>query len=325
MKILIIGGTGTISGAVTRLLVKLGHDVTLLNRGSVPPNDGVSSIICDINDEVATACAIKNKYYDCVAQFVLFTPDNARRDIRLFDGKCGQYVFISSASAYRKPPQEDIITEDVPLCNPFWEYSQNKADCEKVFFDAYRDTGFPVTVIRPSHTYDERRLPVAIRPKSAGAVLNRIIHGKPLIVHDFGDSLWTLTHSDDFAKGFVGVCSNTSCIGQAYHITSDEVLTWNEIYTIIADAANGIYNPCYIGLDELIRSAPELIGTLKGDKANNTVFDNSKIKAAVPDFCCSIPFAEGAKAAVANIIASGEAFCADEQFDLWSDRLCLSL
>jgi nucleoside-diphosphate-sugar epimerase len=296
MRILFIGGTGLISTACTQLALARDHDVWLLNRGqraSTPA--GARSITVDLHDERATAAALSDRTWDVVANFIAFTPEDVERDLRLFRGKTAQYLFISSASAYQRPATSPFVTESTPLANPFWDYSRQKIACEDRLMRALRDEGFPITVVRPSLTFGDTQIPIAVNSwqKSYTAV-DRLRRGRPLIVPGDGGSLWTITHNSDFAKGFVGLLGHTQAIGHAFHITSDEVLTWDQIYRTVAAAA-GVAEPklVHIASDFLAVCVPELTGSLIGDKATSVVFDNSKIKRFVPDFVATTRFAEG--------------------------------
>ncbi|MCL2047903.1 MAG: SDR family oxidoreductase [Defluviitaleaceae bacterium] len=318
MKVLFIGGTGRISASITQLCVKMGFDVYLLNRGKRVAGgiEGATHLSGDINDEAQVAALLKGQNFDVVANFINFVPEHVERDIRLFSGITGQYIFISSASAYQKPPSNYLIRESTPLCNPFWEYSRNKIACEERLIDEYRTNGFPITIVRPSHTYDKTAVPVAVHGKNGPwQVLQRMREGKPVIVHGDGTSLWTLTHSRDFAKGFVGLLGNIHAIGEAVHITSDEVLTWNQIYKLIARELHVEPQIFYVPTDVLVAADPELRGTLWGDKAHSVVFDNSKIKALVPGFNADIRFDVGVRESVANFLATPELQRGDLEFE----------
>jgi nucleoside-diphosphate-sugar epimerase len=324
MKALFIGGTGTISEAVTKLAVSSGASITLLNRGNHPElaADGVEQITADINDENAVKAILGDRKFDVVANFVAFVPEHVERDIRLFSGKTGQYIFISSASAYQKPLANYLITEGTPLCNPYWQYSRDKIACENILMAAYRATGFPVTMIRPSHTYGEKNIPVSVHGKKGSwQVVDRILHGKPVIVHGDGLSLWTFTHSSDFAKGFLGLMNNPHAIGEAVHITSDESVTWNCAFASIGKALGTVPNLVHIPSEFLSAFNPELLGNLIGDKANSVVFDNSKIKRLVPNFCASVRFDQGVKQSIDYVTAHPSLQVSDPDFDAWSDRV----
>jgi len=292
MKVLFIGGTGTISSAVTALAVEKGVELWHLNRGQSAPFPvpaAVQTIRADIRNPEETAAALKEQQWDCVVNWITFTPEQAEAEIDLFRGKTGQYIFISSASAYQTPPASPVITEETPLNNPFWEYSRNKAVCEKLLLGA---ADFPVTVVRPSHTYSN------VIPTGAGAwdysVVRRLKAGGPAVIHDDGLSRWTVTHARDFAKGFVGLLGREETIGEAFHITSDEALTWNQIYATIAEVFDCEPNFIHIPSDFIAEIDPEFSGpSLLGDKAHPGVFDNSKIKRFVPEFEATISFREG--------------------------------
>ncbi len=325
MKILFIGGTGTISMAITRLLASRGEELYLLNRGSRNTElpEGVKVISCDINDEAAAAKALEGMSFDSVCDFIGFVPSQLERDYRLFKGKTKQFMYISSASAYLKPPKGYVITEETPLENPYWEYSRNKKACEEFLFSKYRQEGFPVTVIRPSHTYDERSVPLGVHgSKGSWQMVKRIMDGKPVIIHGDGSSLWTITHNSDFAKGFVGLIGNPGAVGQAIHITTDESVSWNEIYRAIADALGVELKPYYVPSSMLAElSDQDFTGSLIGDKTNSVVFDNSKLKSLVPGFKAEISAEEGIKKTVRNILAHPELQQEDPEFDAWCDKL----
>jgi nucleoside-diphosphate-sugar epimerase len=325
MKILLIGGTGTISMAVTKLLAEQGHDVILLNRGSRNSNipENVRTIQCDISDEKAAAEKLKDMSFDCVGQFIGFVPAQVERDIRLFSGKTKQYIYISSASAYQKPLSDCVITESTPLSNPHWQYSRDKIACEELLIKNYRGNGFPVTIVRPSHTYDERSVPLGVHgDKGSWQVVKRIMEGKPVIIHGDGSSLWTITHNSDFAKAYAGLVGNIHAIGQAFHITSDESVTWDQIYSIIADELGVELKACHVPSDWLCDIGPyDFEGTLIGDKANTVIFDNSKIKRAVPDFVATVRADQGIRATVRYILAHKDCQNDDEEFDRWCDKV----
>ena len=325
MKILFIGGTGTISMAITRLLAKQGHELYLLNRGNrnehLPEN--VRTIIADISDEEETAKKLKGMSFDCVGEFIGFVPSQLERDYRLFKDKTKQFIYISSASAYQKPPTSYVITEETPLENPYWEYSRNKKACEEYLMERYRKDGFPVTIVRPSHTYDERSVPLGVHGNGGSwQVVKRLKEGKPVIIHGDGSSLWTITHNSDFAKAYVGLIGNPKAIGEAFHITSDESVSWNEIYKAIADALGVELKPYYVSSQTLAdMSDYDFLGSLIGDKANSVVFDNSKVKALVPDFKAEVSAQEGIRRTVEHILAHPEYQNDDEEFDQWCDKV----
>lgn len=328
MKALFIGGTGTISTDVVALAQQRGWEITLLNRGSKKLPEGMRSILADIHDEKAVAEAIGEEHYDVVAQFIAYTAEDVERDIRLFRNKTKQYIFISSASAYQKPLADYRITESTPLVNPYWHYSRNKIEAEEVLLAAYRTEGFPVTIVRPSHTYNGTKPPVCVHgAKGNWQILQRILDGKPVIIAGDGTSLWTLTHAADFAKGYVGLMANPHAIGNAFHITSDESMTWNQIYETIAGALGKPLNALHVTSDFLAKHGGnyDFRGELLGDKATTVVFDNSKIKRLVPDFVCTVSMAEGLRQSVHYMLAHPETQVADPEFDAWCDRVAASM
>jgi nucleoside-diphosphate-sugar epimerase len=296
MKVLFIGGTGNISLAVTQLAAARGIELTLLRRGQrtaeVP--EGVSTIVADIRDEAAVADALGYRHFDAVVDWVAFTPDQIERDIRLFRGRTSQFIFISSASAYQRPVGHYLITESTPLINPYWQYSRDKIACEERLMLAYRDEGFPITIVRPSLTYGNTQIVLAVNSwQKSWTAIDRMRKGKKVIVPGDGSSLWCITHNSDFAKGFVGLLGHRQAIGHAFHITSDEVMTWDQFYRITAEAAGVEAKIVHIASDFLGACNPDEIGSLTGDKASSVVFDNTKIKRFVPDYCATVPFARG--------------------------------
>lgn len=321
MKILFIGGTGNISSAVSRRVLTAGHELYVLNRGTRKIElDGARSLVADINDEAATAGVLKDQHFDVVANFIAFTAEDIERDLRLFGGKCGQYIFISSASAYQKPLGNPFITESTPLANPFWAYSRDKIACEERLMQAYREEAFPVTIIRPSLTYDTV-IPVAIGSWDDFTIIDRIRQGKPIISHGDGSSLWTITHSDDFAKGMLGLLGRQQAIGDSFHITSDEVLTWDQIYQSVMAAAGAETEIVHIPSDFIAKMVPWQEGNLHGDKAVSAIFDNSKIKRLVPDFCATIPFEQGIKRTVAWFEADPRRMRIDDATNVQMDNI----
>ena len=294
MKVLFIGGTGNISTAASRLALQRGMDLYHLNRGHTKVAlSGVKTILGDINkpDECAE---LANHHWDVVVNWIAFTPEDIDRDITLFKGKTKQYIFISSASCYQTPLSYPVITESTPLCNNLWDYSHEKIRCEDRLMQAYREEGFPITIVRPSLTYDTV-IPIAIGGFKEYTTADRILKGKEIIVHGDGTSLWTVTHSDDFAIGFVGLLGLTQAIGHAFHITSDEILSWNMIYKILADSLGREAKIVHIASDFICKIEPSFTGTLLADKAESVIFDNAKIKTFVPAFKAIIPFATGIK------------------------------
>lgn len=329
-KALFIGGTGTISTAITARVAAEGEwELTLLNRGSRPEAvpAGVKIIQADIADEADTARKLAGLEWDCVCDFIGFVPAQVERDWRLFRGKTKQYMYISSASAYQKPAVSPFITESTPLINPHWQYSRDKIACEEFLLEKYRTEGFPVTIIRPSHTYDNRRVPLAIHGKNGSwQVLRRMLDGKPVILHGDGTSQWTLTHNTDFAKGFCGLMGNAHALGNAFQITSDETLTWRQIYEIIADALGVEAKMYFVPSDFLDAVGPyDLEGELLGDKSWTVIFDNSKLKRAVPGFCATTRFDQGVRNTIENILAHPELQVPDPEFDAWCDRVIAAM
>ncbi len=313
MKILFIGGTGIISSACTRLCAARGDDVTLLNRGMThrPVPSHVENIICDMGSPNEVQTVLKDRQFDVAVDWICFHPNQAERDIRLFSGMASQFIFISSASAYETPPRRLPVTETTPLYNPVWQYSQDKIACETHFMDAWQKEEFPVTIVRPSHTYDQTLSPV----HGGYTVLKRLQEGKPVVVHGDGSSLWVLTHHEDFARGFCGLFGKSEAVGEAFHITSDEWLTWNQIFQSLAAAMNGEYNPVYIPSSVIAEHDPVWGDSLLGDKTHSMIFDNSKIKNLVPDFECRIPFRQGAKQIADWVLSDARHQVADSEFD----------
>ena len=324
MKALFIGGTGTISTAITKLASECGFELYLLNRGHhsevVPKN--VKIIEADIYDEADVREKLKGMTFDIVAQFIAFHVDALKRDVRLFEGKTKQYIFISSASAYQKPLSNPVITESTPLANPFWEYSRNKIACEEYLMEQYRNNGFPITIVRPSHTYGDYSVPVAIHGKNGSySVIDRIKKGKKIIVHGDGNTLWTLTHNTDFAKAFVGLMGNIHALGEALQITSDESLTWNQIYEIIGNALGVKPKLVHIPSETLGKANIDYVGGLLGDKAHTVLFDNSKIKRLVPEYKATVRFDQGVRRTLSYIEQHPEYQIADPEFDTWMDQM----
>lgn len=325
MKALFIGGTGTISSAITRQLLERGCELYLLNRGSrnegLPA--GVKVLQADINDEARVAALIEDLSFDVVADFIAFVPAQLERDYRLFSGKTKQFMYISSASAYQTPLSDYRITEGTPLSNPYWEYSRNKIACEEYLIKQYREQGFPITIVRPSHTYDERSIPLGVHgSKGTWQVAKRMLEGKPVIIHGDGTSLWTMTHNSDFAKGFIGLMGNIHAIGESIHITSDESVTWNQIYEIIADALGVKLNAVHVSSAFLDACSKEdFRGGLLGDKSNSVVFDNAKLKRLVPEFVATTRLDQGIKKTINYILEHPEYQKEDPEFDAWCDKV----
>ena len=330
MKALFIGGTGTISMAITRqLALNPEWELYLINRGSRTEElpDNVHVINGDINNESGISDKLGDMKFDTVCDFIGFVPSQLERDYRLFKGRTRQFMYISSASAYQKPLSDYKITEGTPLSNPYWEYSRNKIACEEYLMKMYRENGFPVTIIRPSHTYDERSIPLGVHgDKGSWQVVKRMLEGKPVIIHGDGTSLWTMTHNSDFAKAFIGLMGNIHAIGESYQITSDESLTWNQIYKAIADNLGVEFKPYYVPSDFLDAVGHyDFAGSLMGDKANSVVFDNSKLKRAVPSFTATVRFDEGIRRTIEYVLEHKELQQDDEEFDKWCDKVIAGL
>ena len=326
MKVLLIGGTGNISSAVTNMLRQQGHEVWLLNRGNkhheIP--EGVNQIVADINNEAEVDRLLGNQQYDAVCQFIGFQPEDVERDIRLFAQRTRQYVFISSASVYLKPAPHYLITEQTPVGNPYSPYARGKIACEQVLMKAHRQQAFPVTIVRPSHTYGPQMVPVGVRgPKGFWQVLRRMLDHKAVIIQGDGTSLWTMTWNEDFAQGFVGLLGNPQTIGETFHITSDETLTWNQIYQTIAEALGVELKPCHIASDQLCAAAPPSWGyeaNLLGDKSVSVVFDCTKLRQFVPSFRAVTPFSQGVRRSIDYVLSHPELQVEDPDFDTWCDR-----
>jgi nucleoside-diphosphate-sugar epimerase len=304
MKALFIGGTGLISSACSELAVARGLELYMLNRNQskkYPVPDGAHLLSGDVHGDLASLSRLLDGLrFDVVVDWIAYTPDDIERDIRLFSGKTSQFVFISSASAYQKPPKHYVITEGTPLENPFWEYSRNKIACEERLMREYRQRGFPVTIVRPSLTYGPSQIPLCVGSwQHPWTVIDRIKCGRKIIVPGDGTSLWVLTWNGDFARGFLGLLGRAQATGQAYHITSDEVLTWNQIYGEVGQALGLDLEIVHVPSDLIAAYDPDATGSLIGDKVNSTVFDNRKIKELVPEFVCNVSWAEGVRRAIA--------------------------
>ena len=304
MKVLFIGGTGLISSACSEMAVQQGMELFILNRGvstKYPVPEGANLLVGDVNqDESGVAVLLEDYHFDVVVDWIAFTPADIERDLRLFSGKTDQFVFISSASAYQKPSAHYIITEETPLENPFWQYSRDKIACEERLMQAYHQDGFPVTIIRPSLTYGPSQIPLCMGCwQHPYTLIERMQQGKKIIIPGDGTSLWVFTWNADFAKGFLGLFGKVGAVGEAFHITSDEVLTWNQAYEEVARALGVELDVVHIPSDLIAKYDDHALGSLIGDKANSAVFDNSKIKRFVPEFDCEVPWAEGVRRAIA--------------------------
>ena len=336
MKILFIGGTGTISMAISRRLLEQGHELYLINRGF--RNAGLAAqlpvtrewnrpkeILVDINDEEKAAKLLEGLEFDVAADFIAFRKEHLERDYRLLRGKTKQFVYISSASAYQKPLADYLITESTPLANPYWQYSRDKIEGEDYLMKLYREEGFPVTIVRPSHTFDERSVPLGLHGAGGSwQVLKRMLEGKPVIIHGDGTSLWTMTHNSDFAPGFTGLLGNPHALGQAVQIMSPESMTWNQIYQVIADAVGVKLNAVHISTEFLVAADGgryDFNGSLLGDKANTVVFDISKLKRLVPGFAPEKSMEQGLRETVQNVLKHPELQREDPEFDAWCDRV----
>jgi nucleoside-diphosphate-sugar epimerase len=316
MRVLFIGGTGNISSACTRRALEKNLEVIHLNRGTRPEKapQGVTTLRADIRNADEVRRALGGMRFDSVIQWLGYLPEHVEADIARFRDRTAQYVFISSASAYRKPLPHPVITESTPLGNPFWEYSQNKIACERLLERAWEDSRFPYTVVRPSHTYDDGWIPTCFGSRDY-TVARRILDGKEIVVPGDGQSLWTLTHASDFARGFIGLLGNPTAIGQAFHITSDEFLTWESIHQTIGLALGAGPRIVHVPSDFVARVCPERGKSLLGDKAHSAIFDNSKVKRYVPEFRATMPFAEGIRRSLAWLDAHAESKKVDAVID----------
>jgi len=329
-RALFIGGTGTISTAIVKRLVNdLDWEIWVLNRGNrnqVLPAE-VVSVVCDINDEEKVLQKLGDTTFDCVCEFIGFTLPQVERDYRLFSGKTRQYLYISSASAYHKPASGYVITEGTTLSNPYWQYSRDKIECEEFLMKKYREEGFPVTIVRPSHTYDERNIPLGVHGKNGyWQVIKRMLEGKPVIIQGDGSSLWTVTWNADFAIGYTGLMGNRHAIGEAFQITSDETLTWDQIYQTVADALGVTLQAYHVSTDFLCAVGDPLgfdyTGSLLGDKSVSVVFDNRKLKRVVPDMATNVRFDMGVRIALDYVLSHPEECqIEDPEFDQWCDRV----
>ena len=320
LRVLFIGGSGVISSACSRVAVESGIELFVLNRGRstnrpLPP--GVTMLRADIREPGSVRDEIKDLEFDSVVDWVAFTSGQVQADIDLFGGRTGQYVFISSASAYQTPPARMPVTESTPLRNPFWQYSRDKIACEVLLAGAYRDRGFPATIVRPSHTYDQTSVPF----DGKWTVPGRMLAGKPVIVHGDGTSLWTLTHHDDFARAFVPLLGHPRTLGEAFHITSDDVLTWNQIAQTLAAALGVTARLVHVPSDAIAAAEPDWGAGLLGDKAHSMVFDNAKLRRVVPGWHAVIPFEQGARQIVDWYLADPARQVTDAGLDAVMDKL----
>jgi nucleoside-diphosphate-sugar epimerase len=324
LKVLFIGGTGIISSACSRRVVATGADLTILNRGTTTTRalPAVAEVIhADIRDRASVQAALGTRTFDVVAEFIAFSPEHVQTDVDLFRDRVGHYVFISSASAYQTPPARLPIVESTPLRNPYWQYSRDKIACEELLVAAYRADGFPATIVRPSHTYDRTSVPLM----GGWTDIERMRRGQPVVVQGDGTSLWTLTHHDDFAKAFVGLLGHPQAVGDSFQITSDEVLTWNQIYNIMADAAGVQATLVHVASDTIAAHDAELGASLLGDRTHSVIFDNTKVKSLVPDYVAAIPFVAGAREIVEWYHADPRRRTVDAGFDALSDKLVAAI
>lgn len=324
MRALFIGGTGTISTAISQKLIRDGWDLTLINRGLHADSvSGARRWTLDIADEQAVREKLNGEKFDVAVDFICFSPEQAQRDIRLFNGITDQFIFISSASAYHKPPVSPVINEGTSLSNPYWQYSRQKAACERVFMEAFESDGFPVTIVRPSHTFCEKTLTVPIHGKyGAYQVLQRMKNGKSVLIPGDGNTLWAVMSSFDFANAFTGLMNNCHAVGEAVQITGEELLTWNQIMRIIADAADAEYRPCYVPTDILVQCERyDFEGALLGDKSNTVIFDNSKLHKLVPGYHETERFNISGKRSVRFMLEHPEYYTPDPEFDMFCDRI----
>ena len=326
MKILFIGGTGLISSACSELALQRGMDLHILNRGvtkNYPILAGAKYLTGDVRaDEAGVADLLASHHFDVVVDWIAFTPEDIQRDLRLFSSKTDQFVFISSASAYQKPPEHYIITEETPLVNPFWQYSRDKAACEELLMGAYRQDGFPVTIVRPSLTYGPSQLPLCTNSWGQPyTIIDRMKRGEKIVIPGDGTSLWVFTWNSDFAVGFLGLFGKEDAIGEAFHITSDEVLTWNQAYREVGRALGVELNIVHIASDLIAKYDEHALGSLIGDKVNSAVFDNSKIKRFVPEFNCRVSWTEGIRRTIAWFEAGPSRQTIDDDANLLWDRI----
>ena len=320
LRVLFIGGSGVISSACAREAVDSGIDLYVLNRGQTttrPLPTGVTQLRADVRSPASVRDAIGDLDFDSVVEWVAFTTEHVRSDIDLLRGRTGQYVFISSASAYQTPPARLPVTESTPLRNPFWQYSRDKIACEDLLVAEYRATGFPATIVRPTHTYDQTLVPFGGR----WTALGRMLAGKPVIVHGDGTSLWTMTHNSDFARGFVPLLGHPRTLGEAFHITSEDFLTWDQIAHALAAALGVTARVVHVPSDVIAAADPEWGASLLGDKAHSVVFDNAKLRSVVPGWRAAVPFERGAREIASWYLADPARQVTDTKFDALMDKL----
>ena len=324
MKALFIGGTGLISTACSKLAIERGWELTLLNRGRRPQftPEGAKCIQVDINDDAATLSALGQESFDVIVQWIGFQPERVARDIRMYTGRCKQYIFISSSSVYERPMRRYLVTESQPLNNRYWQYGRDKRISEDLLMEAYRASEFPMTIVRPALTYGDTQIPFAMGSwNKPWSLVQRMLDGKPIVCHGDGTGLWTMTHNTDFAKGFVGLMGRQEAVGEAYHIASDEVLTWDQIAYTIGDAVGVTPTIVHMSADQIARFIPGELGELLGDKSSSCVFDCTKLKRLVPDFICTTPFFAGVRQSIAYFMAHPEIQVIDEEWNASIDAL----
>ena len=320
LRVLFIGGSGVISSACSWLAVERGIELFVLNRGRTGhrPLPGEATVLQgDIRDPASVAAALGGREFDAVVDWVAFTPEHVQADLGLFRGRTGQYVFISSASAYQTPPARQPIVESTPLRNPFLQYSRDKIACEDLLVAAHRERGLPMTIVRPSHTYDRTAIPL----DGGWTAIHRMRQGKPVVVHGDGTSLWTLTHHEDFARGLVPLLGHPRAVGEAFHITSDDVLTWDQVTHALAAAAGVQARIVHVPSDAIAATDPDWGAALLGDKAHSMLFDNAKLRGLVPGFCAGIPFEQGAREIIDWYDADPARQVVDARLDATFDEL----
>lgn len=330
MNALLIGGTGTISRAVAQRLAEEGWDLTLLNRGNRPElvPGGATLLRTDMADERSVRDLLAGKTFDLVADFIAYGAEDLQRDYRLFAGRTQQFIYVSSASVYQKPLSSPVVNEGTPVANRWWQYSRDKIAGEQYLMERYREDGFPVTIVRPSHTYGNEKIPLGVHGANGSwQVARRILEGKPVLIHGDGTTLWALTHNSDFARGFAGLAGNVRAIGETVQITTDELVTWNQIYDVIARALDKPLKAVHVSSEFLASCRPpvDLQGTLLGDKAHSVLFDNARLKRLVPGFEAVVRMDRGISDTVGHILSNPAFQHADPAFDAWCDRVIAAL
>ena len=326
MKILLIGGTGNISASITRRCLERGNEVYLFNRGNHREFEalGARYIIGDAFDPFDLKAKIGDKTFDVVANFILFTPEQARINYEIFVGRTGQFFFISSCTVYQKPILKLPVTADTPLRNPFSQYAKNKIACEEYFAARYRDENFPITIVRPSHTYGEKKLVVG--PLMGWGVphwtlADRILRGEPVIVHDLGRTFWTATHSDDFAYAFCGLAGNREAVGQSFHITNDDPHTWNAIMELYGQILGVETKIVHVPTEFIGKLYPDKGMAILGDMSENAIFDISKLQKFVPGYRTRIPLREGLTRSINWYLNNPSAMIVDDNNNRLMDHI----